>query len=151
MAGPIASSLGLVRSTSLLLALLSYVRRLLDIEFEGFVDLDEHRRGWIAADDLRFVADSGECLADLDRFRNRLIPWASQQAGAAPKKTGGSARLINWFLRRQNGLDGARSADARSFFVVGNDPPAKRYKIVVTQIVFRVVGPPCTDLEVRLA
>ena len=49
MDGPIASSLQLVRSAVLLLTVLAGARNLIAIGFEGPLDLDEQRRGWIAA------------------------------------------------------------------------------------------------------
>ena len=87
MDGPIASSLQLVRSAVLLLTVLAGARNLIAIGFEGPLDLDEQRRGWIAADHLQFVHDYGEFLADLNRFRIRLIEWSSLPSQGRPARS----------------------------------------------------------------
>jgi len=87
MDGPIASSLQLVRSAVLLLTVLAGARNLIAIGFEGPLDLDEQRRGWIAADHLQFVHDYGEFLTDLNRFRSRLIEWSSLPNQGRPAKS----------------------------------------------------------------
>jgi hypothetical protein len=72
MDGPIAASVECVRSAFLLSVVLSGARRLVEMAFDGPVEV-----GWIAADHLQFVSDYGECVSDLNKFRGRLLRWCA--------------------------------------------------------------------------
>jgi hypothetical protein len=70
---PLLAIIRFVRATLLMGKLVEDMQQLLIIGFDGPIDIDQSRRGWIAADHLQFVVDLQEYLADLYDARSELL------------------------------------------------------------------------------
>jgi nucleoside 2-deoxyribosyltransferase len=83
---PLLGAINFFESTQLVLEVLTSMQKLIEMGYEGPIDLDERRKGWIAEDHIVFALQVADCQKDLYKSYENLLNFISIEAKSVSDK-----------------------------------------------------------------